>query len=139
MISLSRLLSSRTSRPAILLALYAVVLLGSLYLAYLLRFDFRVPNDFLAQLKKHWVWIVGLKLSILFIFGQFAGLLSYFSIPDLRRLFLACCVSSGTLLAVRYSYALFFPAPRGVIRIDFMLSFVGRAVVRVSFRILRER
>ncbi len=139
MISLSKLLSSRTSRPAILLALYAVVLFGSLYLAYLLRFDFRLPRDFLEQLKKHWVWIVGLKLSILFIFGQFAGLLSYFSIPDLRRLFLACCVSSGTLLAVRSSYAAFFPAPRGVILIDFMLSFVLLAVVRVSFRILRER
>ena len=139
MISLSRLLSSRTSRPAILLAIYAVVLFGSLFLSYLLRFDFRIPNDFLSHLKRHWVWIVGFKLSILFIFGQFAGLLSYFSIPDLRRLFLACSVSSATLLAVRYSYPAFFAAPRGAILIDFMLSFVLLAVVRVSFRILRER
>ena len=108
-------------------------------MAYLLRFDFSIAPEFLDQLHKHWWWIVALKLSMLFIFGQFAGLLSYFSIPDLRRLFFACVVSSGTLLAVRYAYPTLFPAPRGMILIDFMLSFVAVSVVRVTFRIVRER
>ncbi|MGZ8940440.1 MAG: nucleoside-diphosphate sugar epimerase/dehydratase, partial [Limisphaerales bacterium] len=116
-----------------------MVLFFSLYMAYLLRFDFQIAREFLAQFQKHWLWIIALKLSMLFIFGQFAGLLSYFSIPDLRRLFMACAVASGTLLAVRYAYPVFFPAPRGVILIDFLLSFVGVSVVRVTFRIVRER
>lgn len=108
-------------------------------MAYLLRFDFRIAPEFRDQIHTHWAWIVALKLSMLFIFGQFAGLLSYFSIPDLRRLFFACTVSSCTLLAVRYAYPTHFPAPRGMILIDFMLSFVAVSVVRVTFRILRER
>jgi FlaA1/EpsC-like NDP-sugar epimerase len=134
-----KLFSSRYSRLSFLLALYGVVLFLAFYFAFLLRFDFRIPPEFKEQFLRHWPWVVALKLIILFLFGQFAGLLSYFSIPDLRRLFLASCLSSSVLLSVRYSEPLFFRLPRGAILIDFLLSFVALAVVRVSFRVLRER
>ena len=133
------LFSSRYSRLLILLALYGVVLFGAFNFAFLLRFDFRIPSEFREQFLRHWYWVIALKLIFLFLFGQFAGLLSYFSIPDLRRLFFATCVSSGVLLSVRYAEPFFFRIPRGAILIDFLLSFVALAVVRVSFRVLRER
>ncbi|HVK57309.1 MAG TPA: polysaccharide biosynthesis protein, partial [Candidatus Kapabacteria bacterium] len=139
MITFSKLLSSRSSRPIILVALYTAVLSVSLYVSYLLRFDFRLPPEFVVQMKTHWLWVIALKLTVLVLFGQFAGLLSYFSIPDLRRLFFACCVASGSLLVIRYSNPQFYPAPRGVILADFVFSFLGVSVVRVLFRILRER
>src|SRR5688500_20337435 len=91
------------------------------------------------QIRMHWYWFVGVKLLCLVLFGQFSGLLSYSSVPDLRRLFFACCAASGTLLAIRYSTPKFFPAPRGMILIDFMFSFVSVALVRLSFRMIRER
>jgi len=134
-----KLFSFRYSRLLILLALYGAVLFLALYFAFLLRFDFRIPQEFKEHFLKHWPWVVALKLAILFLSGQFAGLLSYFSIPDLRRLFMASCLSSGVLLAVRYSEPLFFRVPRGTILIDFVLSFGAVAVVRVTFRVLRER
>ena len=139
MITFSKLLSSRSFRPLFLVAIYSTVFFLSLYLAYLLRFDFRLPTEFVLQFKAHWAWVIALKLAILLLFGQFAGLLSYFSIPDLRRLFFATVASSGVLLAVRYSNPVFFPMPRGVLLADFILSFVGVSVVRVFFRVLRER
>ncbi|HEX7860437.1 MAG TPA: nucleoside-diphosphate sugar epimerase/dehydratase [Verrucomicrobiae bacterium] len=138
-IALTKFLSSRSFRPFVLLAIYSVVLLISFYVAYLLRFDFQFPDFFFRQFKMHVFWVICMKLAILLLFGQFAGLLSYFSIPDLRRLLFACFTASGILLAIRYSNPAFFPLPRGVILIDFMLTFVGVSIFRVSFRVLRER
>src|SRR5688572_32824010 len=80
-----------------------------------------------------------MKLLMLALFGQFAGLLSYFSVPDLRRLVFAWVSSSAVLMLVRYTFAEYYSAPRGVILIDFILSLAGLALVRLSFRVVRER
>ena len=91
------------------------------------------------QLQHHWLWIIPLKLLMLGVFGQFSGLLSYFSVPDLRRLFFACLTSSLALLAIRYRFVSFYTDPRGVILIDFMLSMSSLSLMRLGFRVIRER
>src|SRR3954462_9056064 len=126
-------------RFLILLFCYTAVLVGSRYLAYQLRFDFDVPARWQAQMDQHWVWVITLKLVLLLLFGQFAGLLSYFSIPDLRKLFLATISASGILVLIRWNYGSFYSAPRGVILMDFVLSLAGLSLVRLGFRVLRER
>ena len=139
MTSPKNLLASRSFRPLLLLGTYAAVLCLARYFAYQLRFDFRVPREFVEQLEKHWFWLIPMKLLVLAAFGQFAGLLSYFSIPDLRRLFFASVCSSGLLMLLRYAFPEYYGAPRGVILIDFILSIAGLALVRLSFRMIRER
>ena len=121
------------------MVVYAVVLWTARFIAYQLRFDFRLAPEFREQLADHWYWVVPLKLLFLYFFGQFSGLLSYFSVPDLRRLFYACITSSLALLAIRYAAPEWYRVPRGVVLIDFLLSFVGLALVRLTFRMLRER
>src|ERR1039458_4111268 len=74
-------------RKAILLLLYTMGLASSFVLAYELRFDFAINEDFRGQLLTFLPWIIGLKLLLLLLFGQFEGLLSYFSLPDLNRIF----------------------------------------------------
>jgi FlaA1/EpsC-like NDP-sugar epimerase len=122
-----------------LLICYTAVLALSRYLAYQLRFDFDVPPKWQKQLEEHWFWVLGLKLFLLAIFGQFAGLLSYFSIPDLRRLLFATISASAVLVVVRFTYGGFYSAPRGVILMDFVLSFASLSMVRLGFRMIRER
>ncbi|MDX1951447.1 MAG: nucleoside-diphosphate sugar epimerase/dehydratase [Verrucomicrobiota bacterium] len=126
-------------RVLVLLVLYAAALSLSRWLAYQLRFDFEVPKPFSAYVSLHMVWVVGLKLVVLGLFRQFSGLLSFFSIPDLRRLFFACSTASFTLLILRYFKPDFYSDPRGVILIDFVLSVMGLAMVRLNFRLIRER
>src|SRR5512133_1490470 len=109
-------------RGGVLLLLYALVLSASWWLAYELRFDFAIPDEFRARMRAYWGWTVLLKLVLLWLFGQFAGLLSYFSIPDLRRIFYASFVSSACLFVAYYSGKVNM-APRGVILMDFLLSF----------------
>ncbi len=126
-------------RVGALVTLYCLILSGSFWLAYQLRFDFDVPPIFKAQLHLHWTWVVLLKLAILAVFGQFSGLLSYFSIPDLRRLGSAMATASFSLFIIRLWSPNFYPAPRGVILIDFLLSVSALGVLRIGFRVVRER
>ncbi len=127
------------SRTVVLFISYVFVLSVAFDLAWQLRFDFDVPRDFQGQINKNWLWTVALKLFFLALFGQFAGLLSYFSLPDLRRLLVSCFASAGTLLLIRYAYGTAYAAPRGVILADFILSVVGLSMLRLSFRVVRER
>ncbi|MFO1496818.1 MAG: nucleoside-diphosphate sugar epimerase/dehydratase [Verrucomicrobiota bacterium] len=72
------------------------------------------------------------------MFRQFAGLLSYFSVPDLRRIFYSTGLSTALLFLAYYSGFLRV-APRGVLLIDFMLAFTGLSLVRLGFRLVREQ
>ncbi|PYM11054.1 MAG: capsule biosynthesis protein CapD, partial [Verrucomicrobia bacterium] len=138
-LNLKQLIGSPGIRIVLLLVIYTAVLSLSRWLAYQLRFDFAVPPQFEVQLAAHGWWVVALKLFLLLCFSQFAGLLSYFSIPDLRRLLYATASSSVILLGLRYYTDLFFTPPRGVLLIDFLLSFGGLTAVRLGFRLVRER
>ncbi len=138
---------SPVARGLFLTALYTLALTGSLWLSYLLRFDFDrkefVPKidqvQKMALIRTYFLWIIPLKLAILFGFRQFEGLLSYFSLPDLRRLFAASLVTS-LLIYLVWKFVPASPAPpRGVILIDFVLSFMVLASIRLAFRVIRER
>jgi FlaA1/EpsC-like NDP-sugar epimerase len=127
------------SRLFLLLLAYTGVLVTARYLAYQLRFDFDVPTFYRRQLHEHWFWVIGLKLALLLAFGQFAGLLSYFSLPELRRLVFSMLSASAVLVFVRWNYGGFYSAPRGVLLMDFVLSLSGLSMLRLAFRMIRER
>lgn len=115
--------------------------LASLWLAWQLRFDFSVPEPQYDTFWLTFAWIVPLKLLALAFARQYSGLLSFFSVRDLLRLFFAMVGSSG-LIALCWSVSAdpgaFIP-PRGVILVDFVLSFMGLSAIRLSFRVYRER
>jgi FlaA1/EpsC-like NDP-sugar epimerase len=138
-LKLSNLYQAPGARAGTLFALYCLIFTGSFWLAYQLRFDFDVPPVFRSQLHLHWIWVVLLKLAILAAFGQFSGLLSYFSIPDLRRLGSAVATASISLFLIGRWLPHFNPAPRGVILTDFLISVAALAMLRIGFRVIRER
>jgi FlaA1/EpsC-like NDP-sugar epimerase len=125
-------------RTGLLLVLYSCVLYASWWLAHELRFDFDIWPPYRETCIAYGPLVVLLQLLFLYVFGQFAGLLSYFSVPDLRRIFLSSSASS-LLLFLAYYGASFKVAPRGVILTDFVLSFTGLATIRLAFRLIRER
>ena len=126
-------------RKTILLVLYTGGLAFSFLLACELRFDFALDEHFKGQLLGYLPWIVGLKLILLLAFGQFEGLLSYFSLPDLERLFRASALAFAIVLALWFVSGGAYAPPRGVILSDFLISFLGLAGTRLGFRLLRER
>ena len=131
---------SPSLRVGVLLLCYSGGLAFSLALAYALRFDFVISADYQRQIWVCALWILPLKLVFLYFFRQFAGLLSFFSTPDLSRLFVALFSSSALVWVFRILEASEIKSPpRGVILADFVLSFVILAAIRLGFRLVRER
>lgn len=129
----------RYCRILLIVLVYSVVLTMSFWLANLLRFDFSIPKAELEKLPERLLWLVPLQLTVLLVMGHCAGLLSYFSIPDLRRLFYGLALPSGVLLLLWYGDPLHRLPPRSVLLANFVLAFGGLCASRLCFRVARER
>jgi FlaA1/EpsC-like NDP-sugar epimerase len=74
------------------------------------------------------------------MFGQFAGMLSYFRLPDVYRLTFGLVVAALPLLIERIGIlGLEVAVPRGVVLIDFVISLLAIGCFRVLIRAMRER
>ena len=121
-----------------MLVVYAIGLIFSLWLAYELRFDFSLPAKDQRQFWLVCLWLVPVKLMLLLLIGQFAGLLSYFSIPDLKRLAWALLASGLLTAGLWVATGGRFAPPRSVIVSDTLLSLLALAAIRLCFRRIRE-
>jgi FlaA1/EpsC-like NDP-sugar epimerase len=137
--SLSTYIANYNRRTVLLACLYAVVICASLYLAYELRFDFAVPDTNQEDRLRVLPLVIGVKLLALVAARQLGTLLTYFSIPDLVRLFWAMAVSSLLLLLPRVTGWSEFGVPRGVVLADFLLCFGALCGGRILMRLYRER
>ena len=130
---------SALSRLVVLLVAYSAILFLSLVFALLLRFDFQVGPEYWGRFWKSIVWILPLKLVALAFFGQFRTLLTYFSLPDAKRIAAAMAVSALVATAVWFALGGNGVVPRGVIVSDMVISFLGLTAFRTSLRLYRER
>jgi FlaA1/EpsC-like NDP-sugar epimerase len=126
-------------RTAVLACVYAAIICASLYMAYELRFDFVVPEQHQQERIRLLSLVVGIKLIALVAARQLGTLLTYFSIPDLVRLFWAMGVASVLLMLPRLLGWADFLVPRGVLLADFLLCFGALCAGRVMMRLYRER
>jgi len=113
------------------LVLWVVALVG----AFLLRFEFSLPDEYLPKLG---IWVSAL-VAVRFIcfagFGMFSGMWRYTGAKDLVALFKATAVSSGLFLAFLWlgGYRSF---PRSIVFIDWMLTMVSIGGMRFGVRTL---
>lgn len=128
----------KTIRIAGLLAVYVVVLLISLSLAMLVRFDFNVPAEYWTRFLISLPWIILLKVLLLSVFGQFRSLLTFFSLPDAKRIAMAMGAAALVEAAVWWLVGAEIVIPRGVIITDMLLSFLLLASMRSIMRVYRE-
>jgi FlaA1/EpsC-like NDP-sugar epimerase len=126
-------------RATVLAAIYAVIVTASFYTAYEIRFDFLVPEEHQAERLRLLPLVIGIKLIALVACRQLGSLMTYFSVPDLIRLFWAMLASSAILLIPRILGWPTFAAPRGVLLTDLMLAFGGLSAGRLATRLYRER
>ncbi|MCE9609370.1 MAG: polysaccharide biosynthesis protein [Chthoniobacter sp.] len=124
-------------RNVVLSLIYGSILTACLLLAFLLRFDFELPEWVRANLVTTCAVAVGVKLICMAAFRQFDGLLTYFSTPDLKRLAGACALSSLVLGLIRLVTGLDWAPPRGVILTDLVLGLMALSATRLGFRHFR--
>jgi FlaA1/EpsC-like NDP-sugar epimerase len=130
--TLSRYLSYRTLG---LIVFYALLCGLSYFVAFQLRFDFNVPDDFALDLVNTIWWVVALKLMLLAAAGQVDCVLSYFRLPDALRLMFGLFAASLILASMWYVYHGSGVPPRAVILTDFLLSFLMLVGFRVAMRV----
>lgn len=123
----------------LLVVFYSVTIVAAHWLAYLIRFEFHPPIEQRAIFWRALQWSLPIELLLLLIFGQFRSLLTYFSLPDARRIMLACGSANMFSLGVWYASNGQHAPPRSVIILDFLLDTAALGSLRLSFRILRER
>ena len=118
-----------------LLVVYAILGSGSYWLAYELRFDFNVTEQYdLVRVQTLW-WVLILKLILLVAFGQLDCVLAYFRLPDALRILSALVITAITLISIWYIFNGKGVPPRSVILSDFQMSFLGLTALRILFRI----
>jgi FlaA1/EpsC-like NDP-sugar epimerase len=129
--------SHHATRFFAILLIYVLELSAVFYLAYELRWDFAAPADFRAQCLALIIPIVVCKLLLLYSFGQFRSILSYFGLADFGGVALAMLTVSAMMLLLSYWSAVAAAPPRGVILMDFVLSVAVVSAFRLFLRVAR--
>ncbi|HYH09788.1 MAG TPA: nucleoside-diphosphate sugar epimerase/dehydratase [Thermoanaerobaculia bacterium] len=132
-------------RVLTLFAFHAIVFATCAALAYLVRFDFAIPEEHLTTLWQSLPVILGVQLFFGMLFGFYRGWWRYVGMGDVFRLVFGLSASLGVLLALWYSadflhtHMRLVTAPRGVLLIDWSFALLMLFGARVLIRVGRDR
>ena len=111
----------------------------TLYLAYLLRFNFQIPEAFLGSFWLTYGVLTGAKLFFLFLFKNYFIIWRFFGFYDAKNIVKAHLFAYLFFVIVYLFFKEYFsPFPRSVIVIDFFLSLIFIGMIRVVKRLLIE-
>jgi UDP-N-acetylglucosamine 4,6-dehydratase len=135
----SLLVASFITRLLFFLGADFILFFISLYFAYLLRFDFHIPAEFMSNFYIVFFTLVFLKWGSFYLFGIYHITWRFFGLQDAKHLFNAHILA---FIAFFILYAintpLFLPMPRSVIGIDMILSLTLIGALRLAKRLSME-
>jgi FlaA1/EpsC-like NDP-sugar epimerase len=129
----------RIIRHVVVAGLYALLAVLSLTLGYLLRFDFSPTTEELRQMFSLMPWFVLVKLVTLLLTRQFQSLLTFFSVPDLRRILRSALLSGVAFWGLWLVFGDKLAPPRSVIVMDGILFVALLGGLRLFLRHTREQ
>ncbi len=110
----------------------------SYWFAYLLRFNFIIPDIFYQKLLESLPVLIAMRMISFYYFGLYKGIWRYASINDLARILKAVALSSFLFV----TYVTFFyrlaDFPRSVFIIDWFIIITGIGGSRFLYRLSRE-
>jgi FlaA1/EpsC-like NDP-sugar epimerase len=116
-----------------------VLLLGfAWYAAHVARFDFIIPQYYLASLKRLLPIILLVKIGCFYFFDLYRGMWRYTSIADLLNILKASVISSLLLISVVLFGTRFEGFSRSVFVIDWCLTVLFIAGFRLAVRLYFE-
>lgn len=114
-----------------------ICLVAAAYLlAYLLRFEGRIPSQEWETIRSTIVYILPFKLVIFYFFGLYKGMWRYTSVVDLFNVVKATLTSSTLIILAILFIRRFEGFPRSVFIIDGFLTFIFIGGARVCIRLL---
>ena len=119
-------------------AIQIAIIIGSLVLAFILRFDMRVPEFYWQVIYALVPALLVIKLGIFWRMGLFTGWWRYVSMADLITIFKANVFASlGFVLYAVFVHRL-ENIPRSILALDFIFCFLLMGGVRFVTRAFRE-
>lgn len=109
------------------------------WFAYLLRFNFAMPQSFSEEVWRTLIWVVPLQVVVFWGFGLYRGIWRYASIADLRRILLAILAVSVLIPLVHAFFRIGAVIPRSILVIDPLLLLVIMGGNRLLYRLWKER
>ncbi|MGL1863321.1 MAG: polysaccharide biosynthesis protein [Pseudodesulfovibrio sp.] len=106
----------------------------ALLTAYLFRFDFAIPSQYIVQFKGMLKYVLIFKAVLFVIFGQYRGMWRYTSLDDYWKLLQVTAVQSLILISFVVFRFTFTGVPRSIFVIDWMLTLVLCSGLRISIR-----
>lgn len=119
-----------------------LIVIFSFVLAYNLRFNFQVPDDFYRHFHYVVPYLILVRSVFFFVLKTYTGILRYTSVQDALRIFVAVAGGSIILFIINvfsFKIADFHLVPYAVIIIDFFLSIFFLTGIRVGYKILFQR
>ncbi len=120
-----------------LLSVYSVVLAVSFWLSCQLVYDFALPSVLRVDFAGPLLTVLAVQLGALIWRKQCKGLLSYFSLPELRQVLMALGFACVLLLVLRALTPQPW-LPRNLILVDSLLSLCALGGFRLLLRFWRE-
>lgn len=128
-------------RPFQLLADVAI-LTGAFFLAYLFRFDFRIPESYLDNALNQVPFVILVQFASLFLVGAYSIIWRYVSLEDIKAFLKAAFISGVILVLVRLLLSpdqfIRWQVPLSIILMDTIFAFAGLLALRVVRRFVYE-
>lgn len=137
--SLRRQLLDNNVRKVLIIIFHIFVSGSSLLLAFGLRFDFNVPDNFWPIILQILPVVVLIKILVFRYMGLSDGWWRYVSIPDLLQILRANLVASVCVVLYLVFMRYFEPIPLSVVVLDFLVCFIAMVGTRVVTRVVREQ
>ncbi len=118
---------------------HIVLICGAYYLAFLLRFDFSLPPDFLPVFFKTLPLLIVVKLAVFYYFGLFRGLWRYVSTNDLWQIIQASAGATVIFIIANVFINGLYNFPRSIFLADFIICTFFIGGVRFLTRMIKEK
>ncbi|MFH0933991.1 MAG: nucleoside-diphosphate sugar epimerase/dehydratase [Pseudomonadota bacterium] len=107
--------------------------------AYLLRFNFDLPENFRDEMLRTLYWVAPLQSIVLWRMGLYRGVWRYASMADLRRIFMAVALAAMLIPLVLWMFRINAVVPRSVLVLDPILLLLAMGGGRLVYRLWKER
>ncbi|CAM8407433.1 COG1086 Predicted nucleoside-diphosphate sugar epimerases [Candidatus Methylopumilus universalis] len=108
------------------------------YAAFLLRFNFELPDDYFALMKQTLLIVLLVQTFVFSLSGLYRATWRFASLADLKRILLTVVISSILLLVVVTIMNINIQIPRSVMVINSILLILIMAGSRFIYRVVRE-
>jgi len=111
----------------------------SYFFSYSLRFEGQIPAEYLSAIKQTILIVISIKIVTFFIFNLYRGMWRYTSLVDFMNVIKAVTASSISIILIILFFFRFQGFPRSVFILDFLLTLVFIAGIRLGIRLYLSR